>query len=44
MEIIKGPVWIDGWQGDEDSWYDFDEDGENKSDGEDVWSEEEDDE
>lgn len=34
---------VDGWEGTEDNWYDFDEDGENKSDGEDVWAEEEDD-
>lgn len=33
----------DGWEGDEDSWYDFDEDGENKSDGEDIWDEDEED-
>ncbi len=34
-------IWVDGYEGDEDSWYDFDEDGNNKSDGEDIWSEEE---
>ena len=33
------PYWVDGWEGSEDDWYDFDDDGELKSDGEDLFDE-----